>query len=390
MMKWKISRVSIVLSVITVLLISYSIYKSNESIVNEGGSPNLSPLVDSFQQKDTGGTTSKDKTADSKASANSAVANTNYIPTIGSLKVDKPNTTGNTIGNNLNGSFITSQDKWIYFNPLAPGSSGLYKSMPDAQTGLVKIDNTNAWFINVLDSWIYYYDIDKPGVWKIRINGNNKTKLFDDEIMQMLVKDDWIYYTKKGTTGPEIYKRKTDGSSLSLITKGFSFSFSPDSRWIYFSRQDSSSGKPFLYRIESDGTNEIQLSTDPLYNAQQYGDWIYALTSDKMNLSRMKPDGSNKSFVSTDGIISFAIYKDIIYFVSLVANKDGSFTNRSNLYKMSLDGSGKTRLNRLENRMSMMNINITDDWIFGVPNGRFDGSYLYRLKPDGTSEGFIY
>jgi hypothetical protein len=389
-MKWKISRIALVLSTITVILVSYSIYKSKDDAVSEGGSSNFSSYIDSFQPKDAGSTASKDKTTASKTSDNTVPANTNYIPTIGTLKVDKPNTTGNIIGNNLNGSFITFQDKWIYFNPLAPGSSGLYKSMPDAQTGLVKIDNTNAWFINVLDSWIYYYDIDKPGVWKIRINGNNKTKLFDDEIMQMLVKDDWIYYTKKGPNGPEIYKRKTDSSSLSLITQGFSFSFSPDSRWIYFSRQDSSTGKSYLYRIESDGTNEIQLSKEPLFSAQQYGDWVYSLTSDRMNLSRMKPDGSNKSLVSTDGIISFVIYKDFIYFVSLAANRDGSYSSRSNLYKMSLDGSGKTRLNRLENRMSMMNINITDDWIFGVPNGRFDGSYLYRLKPDGTSEGFIY
>jgi hypothetical protein len=390
MARLKIYKIAIAITVTvsTIFFAGYILYKSKTKISTDGGQT-TSSSYNNILKKSLDSITGKDSQASNNSSNSNVSQSSNSVATLGSLKVDIPNTLGNSAGNSLNGSFVSSQEKWIYLNPLAPGISGLYKSMPDGQTGLIKLDDINAWFINVVDSWIYYYDLAKTGIWKIRINGTYKTKISDEEIMQMSVKDDWIYYVKRIGNRPAIYKRKSDGSSSTQITEGFSFTLSDDGKWIYFSREDSSR-LPMLYRITTDGQNETRLSTDALLSARQNGDWIYALTSDKRNIVRMQNDGSNQNLLNSDCVVSFVVHKDWIYYVGINVNSEGRYTRGCIIYKMKLDGSGKTRLNRSDLRTTTMYINVVDDWLFGISQSNQEGSSVYRLKLDGSMEGFVY
>lgn len=389
MLRYKKLIMTTLAGVIPVIIIVCYIYYKNirKDMSNKNTTASLS---DNVRQKTTDDLPSDNVDSSSVISVNGTSQNTADIATIGSLTVKMPNTLGNNPGNILNGGFISTQGKWIYFNPLFSGFHGLYKSMPDARTGLVKLDEANAWFINVVDSWIYYYDLSNKGIWKIRINGTYKTRILDGEITQLSVKEDWIYYSKKDVNKYTIYKCKTDGSSPALITEGMAFSIDDIGNWIYFSREDAL-GQPRLYKITTEGSDEVRLGTDYLFHARPFGDWVYALTSGKRNIIRLNTDGSNKSLVCSDTAASFVIHKDWIYYVAVGLNKDGMYTNRCDIYKVRLDGSGKARLNRTDLiRSGSMSLNIVDDWLFGIPQGTSAGSYLYRLKLDGNIEGYVY
>ena len=69
-------------------------------------------------------------------------------------------------------------------------------------------------YINVVDDWIYY-GIYGKGIYKIKTDGTDKTKISDDEPMFINISGDWLYY---GTgSQEETIKIKTDGTEKQIV-----------------------------------------------------------------------------------------------------------------------------------------------------------------------------
>ena len=59
--------------------------------------------------------------------------------------------------------------------------------------------------------WIYYYALGEKAIYKVKVDGKNKTKLLNVNILCMVVKDNFIYFINAGDKD-RIYRVGTDGS----------------------------------------------------------------------------------------------------------------------------------------------------------------------------------
>lgn len=111
-------------------------------------------------------------------------------------------------------------------------------------------------------------------------------------------------------------------------------------------------------------------------NATQFGkvtsqgNWIYFCGSDHA-IYRMRRDKSETQCVYEGPAIALNVVGEWIYF------SDGSY--EGGIYKIRLDGTGKTKLNSV----TSYNVYAEGDWIYYT--GEYWGGKIYKMKTDGSS-----
>ncbi len=112
--------------------------------------------------------------------------------------------------------------------------------------------------------WIYYSD--GGAIYRMATDGSQDTKIFEEGGHSMNVADGWIYYLHGvGDWETSIRKVRTDGSEPSVICEnsGPFFSIVYDlnivGEWIYFIHRSSDYNS--LYRVRTDGT-ELEVVSD--------------------------------------------------------------------------------------------------------------------------------
>ena len=66
------------------------------------------------------------------------------------------------------------------------------------------------------EDWIYYSEIPNPGLYKVKTDGSEQTKLNDDVPMDLNVFGDWVYYNNYADGEPISIKVKTDETERTL------------------------------------------------------------------------------------------------------------------------------------------------------------------------------
>ena len=251
-------------------------------------------------------------------------------------------------------------------------------------SGAVLLRNvTESSLMAVQDGWMYYttfhaltcpLDHYRPltrtyALYKIRTDGSGKTKLLSDDVDNLKVAGNRIYYEAGDSEhlwNEKIYRIETDGTGKTRIGDDSAYeSFCVVGDWIYYNNS-SDSGK--TYKIKTDGTGRMKLNDDIADGIQMSGDWIY-YTNSECNLCKMKTDGSSETKLSNDKAgYYFCIADSWIYYIN---NKD------QKLYKMKTDGTDQTKLGNDDAN----EIDVTGDWIYYTGNN--DGE-LYKIKADGT------
>jgi hypothetical protein len=196
----------------------------------------------------------------------------------------------------------------------------------------------------VAGDWIYYLD---SGLYKIRTDGTERTKLTDN-CADMTLSGDWIYYTNYvPVTNPNVFTPK-------------------------------SSEQGNLYKIRTDGTGKTKLNSDDCRSINVAGDWIYYANYDDgsnvyLKLYKIRTDGTGRTKVSDDSFGNFAyginVSGDWIYY------HNGS-THPGTLCKIKTDGTGKTKLTD----DSCAWINVIGDWIYYSSWDK-----VYKVRIDGTA-----
>lgn len=147
----------------------------------------------------------------------------------------------------LNKSVMNRIDKeGIYFI----NESILYKQNLDGSK-TVPFSIPSPITFEISNGWVYY---NAFSIYKIKTDQTGGIQLSGDITGNMLIQDDWIYYTKKGTSNNVgLYKITIDGSRKSKLTEKDVENFKLVGKSIYFTLHGSNG----LYKMDING-NEIK------------------------------------------------------------------------------------------------------------------------------------
>lgn len=286
---------------------------------------------------------------------------------------------GNSIGNIANGGLVAQSGDWIYYQHTNDGFT-LYKMRVDGSEK-TKLNDNISYCINVVEDWIYYInnsDFDaQQRIYKIRTDGSENTKLNDSMSEDVNVIGDWIYYKKYCGNGDwKLHKLSLDGSQeIMLYDKGIS-DFCVTNDWIYFTDYEGG-GEYSLCKIRTDGSEKTKLINENAYDINIEGDWIYYTVGgleDKV-IRKIRTDGTGETKVNSDGSFHLNVIGDWIYY--------SNWNDGSKLYKIRTDGSQNTKLTDDDS----VHIHIIDEWIYYTID--FGNGELYRIRTDGTDRQII-
>lgn len=254
---------------------------------------------------------------------------------------------GNTSGNLNNKGKYVSQDDWIFYSSLSQ-KGGLYKVKKDGtektkimdgyqsymnilgdylyysgdgwELTKIKLDGSekeifskSAFHINVIKDYIYYTygaGYQDGFIYRMKTDGSEKSKLSSDHASQIIVKDNWIYYT---SYYQKLIKMDINGNSKTKLLSGKSISeLNVEGDWLFFNYDRK------LYKMKNDGTELICLSSDDARYINVYGEWVYYSNfSNKKNLVRIKMDGTQRKEINQIKSFEISIIDNCLFFYDM-------------------------------------------------------------------------
>lgn len=291
----------------------------------------------------------------------SIVKDGNWLYESGNLSKVNLDGTNKTYIGQAYGSIIGVADSWIYYvdgDIGSPGNGGIWKVKDDKAIRLTNDDY-------IIDAVFYkgsiYYalgpklvenNMEKSGLYKIDIDGKNKVQLSGQQVDDINIYKDCIYYSGVSSVtidntisdeDPGMFKMNTDGTNrIKIYDKPVSF-LKLSGENIYFS---NGADKGKLYRISIDGTNEKKLNDDISWDIQVNGNWVY--------YSNNPYDGHTAMILPLD-------------------------QTRGNIYKITINGTDRTKLNSEVSRLS----EVVDGWIY---YNNWSDRKSYKMKLDGNNK----
>jgi len=252
------------------------------------------------------------------------------------------------------------------------------------------------------ENYKWYYVTDECGIFRMRTDGSENERIAGDITSRfMCVSDGWIYYAWYGIENdPEakvvskneeksgIYKIRLDGSERTRVTDADAYNINIDGDWIYYTVGMGGD----LYKVRVDGTEKTLLrSMDDVYFCESIiaaGDWIYYICEtfdDSFPIYKIRTDGAENTLVISGDDnygINFNIADGWIYYAGWYEEE---FIHP--IYKTRLDGSVTMRLGEY----SAYEMNIVGDWI--IYEVYSDDPYyyegLYKMRLDGTDNQLL-
>lgn len=268
---------------------------------------------------------------------------------------------GNTSGNITNGGSVAQQGEWLYY--ISNWDDVLYKVRTDGE-GWTKICDDEIVNLNVLGNVIYYRNwSDEGALYSIHTDGTKRTKLTADSVFHPIVSGGWIYYFNDSDNG-RLYKIRTDGRGRTRLNGDESQYANLVGDWIYYTDLYD------IYKVRTDGKEMFRVMD--CGSGCGYlvidGDWMYYCDEvDYGRICRARTDGTEQTVITGDLSGYFNIAGGWIYY--------SNYSDGEKLYKVRTDGSGRTKIGDDECR----DICIVEDWIYFC-----DGYDYFRIRPDGT------
>jgi hypothetical protein len=277
---------------------------------------------------------------------------------------------GNTVGNAANGGMVCQRGDWIYYYLDNSTNPGIYKIRTDDTEGKIVI-HRHANNINVGEDGIYYTGGYDSSILKLAFGEDQATVVFGDSMAEMNIVEDWIYFN---TFQPEfgIFKIRTDGTQRTKLTEDTGYCMNVTNDWVYYIDNYHNKDKQKLYKVRIDGTERIQLSDDHIGFINVAGDWIYySHLEDAGRLYKMRTDGTNKMKITEDIARIFNVSGSWVYYRSGL--------DHQKLYKIRIDGTERTKLMD-DQPFDIARISIVGDWVYCHSRA----NKVFRVHTDGT------
>ena len=197
------------------------------------------------------------------------------IPTSGSAQIEDPantGTQGNFQGNYQNDAFAASDGEWFYFR----GSDGcLYRMRLDGSER-TQLSDERCSSIGVIDGYIYYSTVGSSGyvenICRMRTDGSERTTLYNGMFEDMAIVDGRIYF-KNSLDGLKLYSMELDGTDVHRegdLDHLYYLAF-----WdgkMYWSNQDDGGT---LYRANYDGSEATRLTENAVDTIRIADGWVF-------------------------------------------------------------------------------------------------------------------
>ncbi|MCD7708429.1 MAG: DUF5050 domain-containing protein [Clostridiales bacterium] len=233
---------------------------------------------------------------------------------------------GNTAGNLYNSGLFCESEGTIFFaNP--DDDNSLY-SMDLDGSNLKKLCNDTVLYINADSHYVYYvrragaqteefgaFSFATNSLCRISRDGGNTTILDADPCIYPSLIGNYIYYLHYDTDTDEtsLYKIKIDGSERTMLTKNYLFTCSSLGQYFYYNGMND--GNLYQYNTATDTTSLIYECNcyKPIVTSDNN---VYYLDVDNDNaLVHTNTEFGNPTTLTEDSIDLYNVYGSYIYYI---------------------------------------------------------------------------
>ncbi len=140
-------------------------------------------------------------------------------------------------------------------------------------------------------------DVCQDGMWRMDLDGGNPIQILNASPRYFLVSENQLYVVEEEDC---IYSMNLDGTERKVLREAYIdadmgvTSINIADNYIFYRYAENGT----LHRVNTDGTNDIQLNDCDSTNIVIAGDWVIYLNGDDWNYYKMHFDGSNHSLIS--------------------------------------------------------------------------------------------
>lgn len=329
----------------------------------------------------------------------------NYMKSKGLVSVE-----GNTIGNIRNHGYVVSDEEYLYYMSPNKISSkiGIRRIRKDNLKGVPEVLIEDIWEItglNYLDGYIYFvtfkleaseddeYNIDNK-IHKMKVDGSEHTIINDNEFNDICYEiyaiEDKVYYIGEDEgiyymdlDGNNKTKLNNDNCGFVGITKDYIFYNVPKNRE---DKEEQTNNIDFTtYMMNRDGTNAHPVVEDTkMFCINVVNDYIYYVDQNRY-LFKVNIDGTDRKMISQTTAYNLIVTEDGIYYnnyYNIDENNQGI-----GLYRMDLNGENITQLAKIDTYSE--SLGEFDNWLFYTDNNENEGRFMLVSK-DGTQIITLY
>ncbi|MBC8537023.1 DUF5050 domain-containing protein [Feifania hominis] len=313
-------------------------------------------------------TTLKIMRIDSAGNVSHTVEHIYQVGDVSNIKTDT-SVVAATGNNTVGGGASVVVDGVTYYSS-AKNSHSIYRLGEDGTSELVSSEE--AYYLSEYKGQLYFVNAsDGNAIYRINTDGSQLKRVCPDAAGMMQMANGTIFYQNKSDNS-NLYSVKADGSDKKLIVTDKVTQFNVVNGTVFYKNDTASDA---LYSVLADGSNKRALLEDRASCINYYGDKIYYINlSDGGKIYSVSFDGNVRSPVTTVAVSEFNVYDGSIYYrgssdkgifrtdltggdtVRLTSDDGGKFSisgeylyytnysDSSNLYRISLDGTGRTKL----------------------------------------------
>lgn len=271
-----------------------------------------------------------------------------------------PNTVGNTPTNLKFSGTMSVQEEYIYYRV---HQKGLYRMKTDFSDN-TRISEDITYNLNVVGDWIYYVDSITYQVFKMKLDGTDKTLVLDKKVSGLQVHNGYFYYLGMDSAN-KLYRSNLEGQEEVLLSSNYVARFYIQNNKLYYTIANIDHR---LVTINLDGTN-----------AETFG--YNSTTKTHLKYYSFEVDGQGNAYFINNYGTSYIISKSPIsnYFASssvptLVSSKTfdffttndsviyRNFSDNENWYIANINGTGHTRL--LSDNKYYITLGYHQEWLY--------------------------
>lgn len=307
------------------------------------------------------------------------------------------NNAGKIVGNIKNQGLTVKKGDTIFLsNTLQTFDNdiekGIYKMTSDGKDAKLLTKEEYAQSLTIYKGDLYYLAVNKADngnyikqIVKTKTNGKNKQILVDNiEVTnigntEMYISDSWIYYLNAES---KLEKIKINGQKRQQVANEEISYFQISGNHIYYATKDDE-----FKQMKKDGS-KIEEIEKGIENFQILGNEVYYISKSNSHLMKLNLNTKTETEIIDKKISVFNIYQKTIYYATAERTGNNENDEKDAIYSMKINGKKNKKIVELSNKYNY--ICIAGNWIYYID--RVEDTYyytIYKVKTNGQDKQMV-